>query len=323
VSNYTVSLANGKSATVKVKVSYGKSSKTYTFTVTRAKSTNNNLATLSAPGAVFDSPFNPADTSYTLTLAETTKSVKISATAAAGKLAKVSPASKTVSLSNGGKTTVKISVKSQAGKTKTYVITVKRAPSTNNNLSYLKTSSKSLPLSPIFSAAATNYTITLPVDKSTVTISAKASGYKAGVKIDGKSASSKKITLKAGTSQTVRVVVKAQSGTEKVYTITVNRLISSDANLKSLKTSSKTAPLSPVFNPGVTSYTVNMPAKTSSVTLSASANGYGAKVTIDGKSASSKKITLKAGGEVTVRIVVTAQNGNTKEYVITVKRPLA
>jgi len=78
--------------------------------------------------------------------------------------------------------------------------------------------------------------------------------------------------------------------------------------------------LAPRFSPGVTEYTVVLPAKKSSVSVSARAAGYKARVTIDGARRSSKKIVLANGQSAVVRVAVTAQAGNTKEYLITVIR---
>lgn len=324
VLSHTATVANGKSTNVYVKVKYGRTTRTYKFTVTRAKSTNNYLSSLTAAaGGVnvpFNEPFEPGRLSYTLSLDEHTKSVKI-AGAAASQYAKLSFKSKTVSLNNGQTKTVKLTVKSQAGKNRTYAIKIKRAPSTNTKLTYLKTNSSGLPLTPAYSSAETDYTVTLPVNKSSVTIYAKAAGYKAAVYIDGTKRTSRSVTLQAGQSRTVRVEVVAQSGARKVYTVNVARLISTDASLKSLKTSLKSAPLSPSFSPEITEYSITLPASSSYVTLSAVARGYGAKVKIDGKSGSSKKVTLARGGTAVVSIAVTAQDSRyTKTYVITVTR---
>jgi uncharacterized repeat protein (TIGR02543 family) len=218
VPSYTVSLANGKSAKISVKVAFGKKSKTYTFTVTRAKSTNNALSSLTATAGAWSQAFDPNVTNYTLTLDEKTKSTAIKAASAAGKLAKVSPASKKITLSNGQSKTVKITVKAQSGAKKVYTITVVRTASRNANLKSLKCGG----LTPRFSPGSTNYAVTLPANKSSISISAKAAGYKAAVSIDGGKAS-KKVTLANGQTVTVRVVVTSQAGNKKEYVIAVTR----------------------------------------------------------------------------------------------------
>ena len=312
VQSYTVSLANGKSVKVSVKVTLGRKSKTYTFTVTRLKSSNNYLSSLSASAGTWSQAFDPNVLNYTLTLDENTKSTAIRVAAAAGKAARVSPASKKISLNNGQSKTLKITVKAQSGARRTYTINVVRAPSTNADLKTLRASG----MSPGFSPGLMDYTITLPVNKSSVTISAKAVGYKATVYFDGAKRSSKKVILQAGQSTTVRVTVVAQSGASKTYTINIVRQISEDANLKSLKASG----LTPGFSPGLAEYSVILPANKSSVSISAKAAGYDAAVYIDGAKKSSKKVVLANGQSAVVRISVAAQAGNTKEYVITVIR---
>ncbi len=218
-SSYTVSLANGKSATITVKVTYLKKSKTYKFSVTRAKSSNNALSALSVIGGSLSQPFDPNVLNYTLTLDENTKSTTIKAVAAAGKAAKLSPASKKIALNNGQSKDVKITVKAQSGAKRTYTIHVVRAASTNADLKSLKSSG----LSPGFSPGNTHYTVVLPANKSAASISAKAGGYKSVVYIDGAKKSSKKVTLASGQSVDVHVTVVSQAGNSKEYVVTVIR----------------------------------------------------------------------------------------------------
>jgi hypothetical protein len=219
VPSYTVNLENGKSAKISVKVKYGKTSKTYTFTVTRAKSTNNMLASLSASAGAWSQPFDPNVTNYALSLDENTQSTTIQAAADAGRLASVSPSSKKITHNNGQSKTVKVTVKAQSGARRTYTITVVRAASTNADLKTIKAPG----LAPGFSPGMTNYAVTLPANKGMFTVSAKAAGYKAAVYIDNTKKSSKSVTL--ANAQTVTVVVKvvSQAGNEKEYTVTVSR----------------------------------------------------------------------------------------------------
>ncbi len=222
VSNYTVSLANGKSATITVKVKYGSTAKTYTFAVSRAKSTNNSLASLTASAGTFDRPLSPNVTNYTLTLNEFTKSATIFDTAASS-YASVSFKSKVVTLSNGQTKKVSITVRAQSGAKKTYTVTVRRAASSDTGLQYLKTNLAVCPLTPVYSTGVTTYTVKLPAKVGSVTISAKTTGYKAAVYFDGSKKSSKKVTLQAGQSMVVQIKVVAQSGAVRIYRITVSR----------------------------------------------------------------------------------------------------
>ncbi|MGE5496023.1 MAG: InlB B-repeat-containing protein [Burkholderiales bacterium] len=217
--SYSVSLASGKSATVKVAVSYNRKTKTYVFIITRAKSSDNTLGALAASAGTFDKPFDPNILNYTLLIDENTKSVTVSGKAAA-PAAKISPKSKRLTLKNGQSKTVKITVKAQNGARRTYTVTVIRAASSNANLRTLRTSPG---LSPGFSPYTTSYTVTLPAAKKTASISVRPAGYNAAVYIDGAKRSSKKVTLLNGQSVTVHVMVLAQAGNTKDYYITVTR----------------------------------------------------------------------------------------------------
>lgn len=215
--SYFVSLASGKSATVKVAVSYNRKTKTYVFKITRAKSSDNTLGALTASAGMFDKPFDPNILNYTLLLDENTKSVTLSGKAAA-PAAKISPRSKRLTLKNGQRKTVKITVKAQNGARRTYTVTVIRAASSNASLKTLKTSPG---LSPGFSPYTASYTVTLPAAKKTASISVRPAGYNAAVYIDGAKRSSKRVTLLSGQSVTVHIMVLAQAGNTKDYYITV------------------------------------------------------------------------------------------------------
>jgi uncharacterized repeat protein (TIGR02543 family) len=219
VSSLTLPVANGKSVKFTVVVKLGKKSKTYSFTVTRAKSSNNALGSLSSTAGVWSQPFDPNVLNYTLTLDESTKSTTLKAVADAGKLARVSPSSKRISLNNGTFKDVKFTVRAQSGAKRIYTVRIVRAPSSNANLKSLRASG----LAPKFSPGVTDYTIVLPANKSSVTISARPAGYKASVTIDGLKKSSRRITLANGQRAVVRVAVRSQSGAVKIYSITLTR----------------------------------------------------------------------------------------------------
>lgn len=218
VASTYVSLANGKSATVTVKTKYGRTAKTYKFAVTRTKSGNNNLASMTATAGALSQPFDPNVTNYTLALDENTKSTTIRASAA-NPMARVSRASNKVTLNNGQSRTVKIAVRAQSGAKKYYIVTVVRAAASNANLKSLKAAY----MSPGFNPNIADYSVTLPANKSSAAISAKSAGYKAAVYINGAKRSSAKIVLANGQSAVVRITIVAQAGNTKDYYITVSR----------------------------------------------------------------------------------------------------
>jgi cell wall-associated NlpC family hydrolase len=133
-SSVPVSIENGKTKTEKVKVIYAGHARVYTFVVKRAKSTNDDLASLTASAGTFNVPFDPSVTNYTLNLDEFTFKVCISAS----KLSPLSTlridgrqiTSKTYSLKQGESVTSTLSMRSQTGATKPYTVVISRAENT-------------------------------------------------------------------------------------------------------------------------------------------------------------------------------------------------
>lgn len=93
-----------------------------------------------------------------------------------------------------------------------------------------------------------------------------------------------------------------------------NPTLSGNANLSRLTPSKGT--LTPKFSPDVTEYSVTVPYEVSSLTFSAESEHPDAKITISGKSA------LQVGKTTRV-LTVTAPNGDTKKYTLTITRQAA
>ena len=92
---------------------------------------------------------------------------------------------------------------------------------TNNNLTSLTTSG--YVLSPAFNNGVTAYAITVPEGKTSVTFRAKVSNSTALVYINGKKATSKSISMQNAQTVTVAVLVKAQAGNTRAFTVTMTR----------------------------------------------------------------------------------------------------
>lgn len=101
------------------------------------------------------------------------------------------------------------------------------------------------------------------------------------------------------------------SVSSKSITISAPAPKSSDANLKALSVSGYT--ISPSFAAGTTSYSVTVPAGTTSVTLNATANDSAAKVSGAGK------VNLSSD-KTTATVKVTAEDGTVKNYTVTINR---
>jgi hypothetical protein len=162
-------------------------------------------------------------------------------------------------------------------------------------------------LSPNFSANITKYTIYVPNNVASITLSAVTNDSKASISGVGAKA------LEVGVNTFSIVVTAENEAAVKIYTITVTRYeLNSDATLKSLTVSEGS--LSPSYSTNTTKYTVNVPNNTTSITLLATANDNAASVSGVGIK------TLKVGTN-NFSIVVTAENKTTtKTYVVTVIR---
>jgi hypothetical protein len=117
-----------------------------------------------------------------------------------------------------------------------------------------------------------------------------------------------------GPADTFRIVVSAEDGSATyTYTVIVHS-VSSDATLQSLAVAGQDGAaitLSPAFDASVESYTASTPSAT--VTVSATANSSAATVAY----APSQPLTLTAG-ENRIQVTVTAEDGSSKVYQVTV-----
>ncbi len=123
------------------------------------------------------------------------------------------------------------------------------------------------------------------------------------------------VTLTVG-SNTVTVQVTAQDGTTQSYTVAVTRAASSDATLSALTLSQGS--LSPNFASGTQAYTASVAHSVSSLIVTPTTNDANATATVNGASAATP-VTLTVGSN-TVTVQVTAQDGSTQSYTVTVTR---
>ena len=189
--------------------------------------------------------------------------------------------------------------------TNVYTITIIRGDMPQSNdatLSYLNTSYGTL--DPAFYPDTFAYSVTVPHDRGYIEIIATPNHSGATVTGGG-------IHNLVMGANVITVTVTAQDGTAQDYAITVYRL-SNDATLRLLTISPGT--LSPAFNRNVFSYTVNVANSVTNVAVSALAYcDYATAVVISGGS------NLAVGSN-TVIVRVTAQDGTSRDYTITVYR---
>lgn len=275
-------------------------------TTVRIISSNDKLSSLSISGGSIN--FDPNVSVYNTTI--NSSSATISATAADSN--SVVTGTGNVSL-NYGNNTFNITVRSEAGTTRTYTINVNRpdSRSTNNNLSSLSVDIGNIS----FNKNTTSYNLT--TKKSSVNISATKEDTKASITGDIGSKS-----LSVGTN-TFRINVVAENGSTKTYTITIvrqsdeskptNPTIPSDNrnsnnNLSSLVVTNTNI----VFDKKTTVY--NLTTTASSVYISAARETTTATISGD-----VGKQDLKIGkNQFIIRVI--AENGNKKVYTINITR---
>ena len=154
-------------------------------------------------------------------------------------------------------------------------------------------------LAPEFNPDSLDYDLTVPYETTEVRFIVETSSAEATVSGD---------TLMSTIPGTAVITVTAEDGYTLAYTINViEGAPSDDATLSSLTVN--VGELDPAFTPATTSYGLEVPFGTESVTLTATANDPNASVSGDGA------IT---GLPVTATITVTAQAGNTQDYTVTI-----
>ena len=181
-------------------------------------------------------------------------------------------------------------------------ITINNPPSGNNNLSSLAISPSSINFSP----GNTNYNVTVGSDVTSVNVTGQAADPKASVTGLGPRA------LNFG-NNSIAITVIAENGAQKTYTINVNRKDnrSGNNNLASLYVSNGT--LIPGFNKDITNYSMEVPFEVAKLDIGAQAEDPKSNVYINNPDLISEEIT-------NVEVTVVAENGNSKVYVVSVRR---
>ncbi|MCR8846359.1 cadherin-like beta sandwich domain-containing protein [Paenibacillus sp. SC116] len=304
--------------------------KTYTVTVTRAKSSNADLSSLTLSAGTLSPAFASGTTSYTANVASGVTELDLTLTVADSKAtvtvngAAVSSGSASRVSLNVGANPLTVVVTAEDGTPKTYTVTVTRAvpKSSNADLSSLTLSAGTL--SPAFASGTTSYTANVASSVTELDVTPTVADSKATVTVNGAavaSGSASRVSLNVGANP-ITVVVTAEDGTPKTYTVTVTRAVplSSNANLSNLALSAGT--LSPAFVSGTTSYTANVASSVTELDLTLTVADSKATLTVNGAavaSGSASRVALNVGAN-PITIVVTAEDGTPKTYTVTVTR---
>jgi len=224
-----------------------------------------------------------------------------------------------------GTNVITIVVTAQDGTTSTHTVTVTRSAISNDvDLHSLLISGGAL--TPPFSSGTLTYAASVSYFVASVTVTPTVVDPVSTVTVNGVSVSSGTasglIALAVGTN-VITIVVTAQDGTARTYTVTVTRsALSSDVDLHSLLIS--VGALTPPFSSGTLTYTAFVGESTTSITVTPTVVDPVSTVTVNGMSVSSGNasglIALAMGTNV-ITIVVTAQNRiTTAAYTVTVTR---
>lgn len=312
-------LSDGENTIAVVVTAEDGTKKTYTIKVTKeadttepepAKSDDATLKSLDVSGYTLSPKFSPNTTSYTMTVASTVSSLKVDA------IASDDNATVTVTGNSGwteGVNVVKIKVTAEDGTEKIYTVNVTKkgttattggTTTTKSSDNYLKElSTTNGTLSPKFVKTTSNYNITVPYDVEKLDLKAIANNSKAKVTITGNS------DLKVG-NNVIEIEVTAEDGSSRSYTINVTKSAKTSNNkLTNIILDGGNTSLSPVFNPDVYEYNIEVDPKTNSIDLKAITGNSNAKVEVTGNN------NLQEGNNV-ILVKVTDENGFTQYYQI-------
>lgn len=304
------------------------SRKSYTLRVTRTGNGNADLSGLALSAGAIVSAFTPEAVFYTLDVAHPVESTTVLATTAkeSSSLAingqpATSGKAYPVALAVGGNP-ITVTVTAQSGDKKSYTVIVTRAKNANAELKGLVLSAGSF--SPAFGAGVLNYSLSVDNAVSTTTVQPEATASTSGITVNGVEVasgdSSAAIGLSVG-SNPIAVVVTAQSGATRTYTVTVNRAPNDDTTLSALTLAA--GALTPVFTPANSAYSLAVANNVASTTVTPTVGGFTSSVKVNGTTvpsgAASSPISLNVGAN-TISIQVTAQNLAVKTYTVTANR---
>lgn len=327
----------GQSTTITIIVTaQNGNDKAYLVTVSRGVSNNNNLQSLTMSPGRLTPAFSAGTVGYSVNVESGTTSVTITPTVqdaasimtVSGQVTNSGQARSVTLNRPGSNTFITIVVDPPSGPSKAYAVNVIRAAlAGNKNLSGLTVSPG--PLSPAFDSVTEDYAVSVASSVMTVTVTPTLQDSTATLTVNGtptNSGQARPIILRAaGLSTLITMVVTALNGTQKTYTVEVERTaLGGNSHLSALSVTP--GPVAPTFAPSTLSYTVNVASAVTGVTISATKADVNAVMSEDvtaGAGTAIGQAAISLGGEGTMTVVsiaVTAPNGSSKTYRLTVNR---
>ena len=299
----TVNPRTTSSVTLLVTAEDGLFTQPYVVTFEVAKSSNNNLSEITIDGEPITG-FDPATTSYDITLPSNTENINVGATSEDDRVKSITGTG-TTPLSYG-ENEIEIIVTAEDNSTKTYTLIVTREKKHDADLLDLQVDEVSVPG---FDKDTLVYDLgEVASNKESIKLAAILNDSDASVTGDGTK------NLLVG-DNTFDITVTAQDGTtKKTYTVKVRRLNDSK-NLESLTvTSDPTGTLEPSFNPETTTYTYTTDPDETEVTISATVPAGSGSTITEGPGTYNPATTSE------VTIVVKAEDNTEKHYIVNLVR---
>lgn len=272
--------------------------KTYTINIEREKEDNTYLSDIKVDNVLIDG-FEKTKTSYELTVPNNVTSLNLSATKEGINSSVAITGNENFVTTKVN--TIKITVTSEAGNTKTYEILVTREKSSNN---YLKdiTLSTGL-LNPVFNKETENYTVDVDKEVTSIVVDGIVEDSTSSYKVSGPN------TLEVG-ENTFKIEVTAEDKSIKTYTVIVNRNPSNNNYLSSLTIDGN---LIEGFNKEKNIYTIDVDSTKTSIIVNG--NTEDSSSNLEGAGF----YELKSGVN-TISLVVTAENKQTRTYSIVINK---
>jgi hypothetical protein len=232
----------------------------------------------------------------------------------------------TIPLNGGGQsTTITITVTAQNGTSKSYLVSVSRGVSNNNTLRSLTISPGTLNFRP----DTTSYTVNVASTVTSDTVQSTPADAAASMIVNGQATDSgqaRTIALnEAGSNTLTNIIVIAQNGDPKTYTINITRAaLAGNNNLSALIVTP--GPLTPAFASNRLTYSVDAAEDVTSVTVSATKSDSNAVMSgsvTAGAGTATGQATIPLDGPGTntvVSITVDAPGQSPKTYTITIER---
>lgn len=330
-----IALAVGQTViTTVITAQDGVTTKTVIITVTRAAAANVTLSKLSMSVGTLSPAFTSANISYTSNFANTVASVAVTPTATDpastikvnGTAVTSGTASQAIALNVGPNAIIIVVTGSDNVTTKTYTITITRAPSNNALLQSIATT-PAVTLVGTSGSGYLNFNATIPNATASIKITPTAKDPTATIKVNGvtvaSGTASQSIALPVGLT-VITTVITAQDGTTtKTIIINATRLPSNNALLQSIATS-PVVTLVGTTGSGYLNFNATVPNTFSIIQVIPTAKDPSATIKVNGitvtSGAASQSISLAVGVTV-ITTVITAQDGvTTKTIIINVTR---